>query len=248
MNKNIILCIAGIAVGSLVGWFAADTISKETPSGRQTRPAQSAPRAASSGGVDAEAGGQLPPGHPDIGGASDGAGSPAATSAAAQAAMERADSNPANFAAQAEAGQTFYRLQDFDKAELYLARALDLNPTAFDALSAMGNVKYDRGDYAAAATFYERALAVQPKDPNVRADYGRTFELRQPPDLDRAIAEYQKAVAADPNHVAGWEFLAAAAVEKKDKATARKALARLEELNPQNSSLPSLRESVNALP
>ena len=246
MNRNLILCIPRALVGSLVGWFAADTISKEAPAVRQARPAQATARPAPSGCAEPP-GGQLPVGHPDIGGAP-GGGSAASTSAAAQAAMERADSSPSDFSAQAEAGRVFYRLNDFDKAELYLARALDLKPTDFDALSLMGNSKYDRGDYAAAATFYERALAVRPKDPNVRTDYGRTFALRRPPDLDRAIAEYQKAVAADPEHEAGWRFLAEAAAEKKDKATARKALARLEQLNPQNTSLPSLRESVGALP
>src|SRR5215210_6575110 len=181
MNKNIILCIAGIAVGSLVGWFAADSISKESPSNRPARPSQMASRADGSQ-TGAAADGQLPPGHPEIGAETAG-GSAASTSATAQAAMERADRAPTDFAAQREAGQTFYQLKDYDKAELYLTRALDLSPTDFDALTAMGNTRYDRGDYAGAATFYERALAVKPKDANVRADYGRTFALRQPPDL-----------------------------------------------------------------
>jgi tetratricopeptide (TPR) repeat protein len=246
MNKNLILCLAGVAVGFLVGFIAANAISQQTPSDRASKPAQAASRGGASD-IDESSGGQLPPGHPDVGGAS-GGGSAASTCAPAQAAMEQADSNPSDFAAQAEAGKVFYKLNDYDKAELYLARALDLNPTDFGALKAMGDTKYDRGDYAAAATFYERALAINPKDPDVRTDYGNTFALRQPPDLDRAVAEYQKAVNANPDHEMGWYFLATASVEKKDKATARKALARLEAINPQNSSLPSLRESVNALP
>lgn len=245
--KNLIYCLAGLAVGCLVGFFAANTIAPHDQ--LAARPARAGQLPPSGGGMSpgGAGGGQLPPNHPDIGGMS-GGGAPAATSPEAQTAMQAADSNPRDAEAQSKAAEVFYRLRDFQKAELYAKRAIDLNPKDYDALVLLGNSRYDDKDYTGAAGFYERALAVNPKDPNVRTDYGNTFFLREPPDLDRAINEYRKSLELDANHEQSWMNLASASVQKGDKAAAQQALARLESVNPQNPSLPSLKQRAEALP
>jgi tetratricopeptide (TPR) repeat protein len=196
------------------------------------------------------AGGQLPPDHPEIGPAAGGtaASAPAPVSPEAQAAADAADKSPRDFAAQFKAAETFYRLRDYRKAEQYGARAAELRPRDFKTHVLLGNSRYDRKDFTGAAEAYERALSINADDPDVRTDYGNTFFLRQPPDLDRAIAEYRKSLAASPRHEQSWMNLASASVQKKDKQTALEALARLEAVNPNNPSLPTLRQSAESLP
>lgn len=243
MSKNVLFCAVGLALGFVIGFFIANAI---------TRPAApvAAPRASSDGVArpldPSQTSGELPPGHPDVGGGgSIGSGSPASTSAEAQAAMDKADRSPQDFEAQVGAANVFYRMGDYGKSALYFERALKLKPKDFGALVGMGNAKYDADDFTAAAGFYERALAVKPDSPDVRTDYGNTFFMRQPPDYARAIAEYRKSVAIDPNHVNSWKNVAAAALRLKDREVAGEAIEKLAALDPQNPDLPALRQSLN---
>ena len=87
----------------------------------------------------------------------------------------------------------------YDKARLYLGRALALKPDDPDALTGMAHTLYDTGDFVAAAGYYEKVLAQKPDDADLRADLGSTYAQRNPPDLDRALAEYRKALSLDPS-------------------------------------------------
>src|SRR5437588_6921970 len=245
MSKNVLYCALGIILGFFLGFFVVNSI---------TRPgAQVASARASSGGAAVplkpeQMNGQLPPGHPDVGSAAgdDRSAAAAATSAEAQAVMDKADRNSKDFDAQAEAGRVFYRLQDYDKAALYLKRALLIMGNDFDTLALMGDVKYDAQDYAAAATFYERALAIKPNSPDVRTDLGNTYFNRK--DYDHAIAEYRKSVAVDPNHLNSWKNIAAAALQKGDKAAASEAVEKLSALAPQSPETAAYRQKLAEMP
>lgn len=238
--RNIIFGIAGAALGFFVGFYAANTISQQA----------AAPRSAAArvGPAQVPAAGQLPPDHPEIGPAAGAPSASATVAPEAQAAADAADKSPRDFAAQFKAAETFYQLRDYRKAEQYGARAAELKPGDLKTHVLLGNSRYDRKDFVAAAEAYERALAIDADDPDVRTDYGNTFFLRQPRDLDRAIAEYRKSLAVNPRHEQSWMNLASASVQKRDKQTALEALARLESVNPNNPSLPSLRQSAEALP
>ena len=240
MSKNVIFCAAGVVLGFVLGFFVTNAVTKPVA------PVASA-RTSTDGSAGPlrpeEMGGELPPGHPEVGG---GEGSAASTSAEAQAAMEKADRSPKDFAAQVEAGRVFYGLRDYGKAALYLDRALAIKGNDFDALVLMGNTKYDAEDFAAAATFYTRALAVRPASPDVQTDLGNTFFNRG--DFDRALAEYRKSVAHDPNHFNSWRNIAAAAFRKGDKATAAEAVEQLARLAPQSEELQAYRQRLAQMP
>lgn len=249
MTKNIIFCACGVTLGFLLGFFIANSVSQNVAPASSAAAAAAATRPGSARPLGpAEAAGDLPPNHPDIGSSGEVGGGDATASAAAPAAAEKADGAPQDFAAQVEAGKLFYGSHNYEKAAHYLERALAIQPQDAEALTLMGNTKYDAQDYVAAATFYERALSVKPDDPNIRTDFGLTFFLRRPPDPQRAIAEYRKSLAIDPKHEMTWQNLAAAAVYMKDKRTAIEALDQLSTINPQNPALGSLRKDAEALP
>ena len=79
---------------------------------------------------------------------------------------------------------------------------------------------------------------------NVRTDLGNTYFQRQPPDYDRAISEYRKALTVDPKHEKTLQILAAAAARKGDTATARDALDRLAAVDPSTPAIASLRATT----
>jgi tetratricopeptide (TPR) repeat protein len=239
MSKNLLFCVAGIALGFFVGFLITNAVTKP---GVPTAAADSRSAAGRAPGPlkPEQMAGDLPVGHPEVG--EGGAGSAASTSARAQAAMDKADRSPKEFAAQVEAAEVFYTLRDYEKAALYLDRALAIKPSDFDALVLMGNVKYDAKQYADAATFYERALAIKPDTPDVRTDLGNTYFNRE--DFDRAIGDYRKAVAVDPFHLNAWRNIATAAIRKGDKATATEAVEKLQTIAPQSEELPAFRESI----
>ena len=250
MSKNVIICVAGILLGFVLGFFITNAVT--TPGAPASSSSSSSARAAS----DAEAGplrpeqmsGDLPQGHPPVGGDADsagGAGSAASTSSEAQSAMDKADRAPKDFQSQLDAARVFYRLHDMDKATLYGNRALAIKSNDFDALTLLGNAKYDDRDFAAAAGLYERALAVRPDSPDVRTDLGNTYFNRA--DYDRAVAEYRKAVALDPNHLNGWKNIAAAGVRKRDKALLAEAVERLAQIDPQSEEIEAYRQQLAAM-
>ena len=254
MNKNILLCIIGLTLGFGAGFFLANKVTGSLASPAPAS-AASAPSAApdSAPPLDpAQAGAPLPPGHPDVNSA---AANPnanpngiAATSAEAQAAMEAADRKPTDFDLQMNAATTFYKLKAFDKATLYLQRAVELKPKDADALIAMGNTKYDMSDFSAAALFYERALVVQPQNADVQTDLGNSYFQRQPPDFKRAIEEYRKTLKIDPRHEKAIQNIAAAALQLGDKTAARDAVQQLASINPANPTLAALRTRVEEMP
>jgi len=244
MSKNLLLCALGIVAGFTIGFFITNAV---------TRPSAVAAPTRAGGGGDArplrpeQMGEQLPPGHPDLsGGESAAGGAPAANSAEAQSAMEKADRSPKDFAAQTEAARVFYGLHDYQKAALYLERALKLKGDDYDALVLMGNTKYDAKEFDAAAGFYERALRINPKSPDVRTDFGNTFFNRG--DLERAIAEYRKSVAIDPDHLNSWRNIAAASLRKGDKATANEAVEQLARIAPRSPDAEAFRREIERLP
>lgn len=243
MSKNLLLCALGVVVGFVVGFFITNAVTKPVP-------AVASARAASGGDArplnPEQMGGDLPPGHPEVEGGAGGGGSAASTSAEAQASMDKADRSPKDFAAQSEAARVFYGLHDYDKAALYAERALKLKGGDFDTLVLMGNAKYDVKDFAGAAVFYERALAVRPASPDVRTDLGNTYFNRD--DFDRALAEYRKSVAVDPDHVNSWRNIAAASLQKGDKAAAEEALAQLSRLAPQSPDTEAYRQRIAQMP
>ena len=255
MNRNIIFSIVGLGLGFFVGFLLANNISGDRRAVTPDAVANDTTKTANAPAppLDPTAtSGELPPGHPEVnggGGTTSAANkSPAASSAQAQSAMEAADRAPKDFKQQMNAAAIFYQAGDFDKAALYLQRALEINPKSVDALTALGNTKYDTNDFTGASTYYERALALEPRNADVQTDLGNTYFRRTPPDFKRAIAEYRKTLAFAPNYEKAIQNMGAAAIQLRDKKIASEAIEKLAAVNPQNAVLESLRSSIETLP
>jgi thioredoxin-like negative regulator of GroEL len=104
-----------------------------------------------------------------------------------------------------------------------LQKAVDADPTDLNALQALAITQYNAGKYDEAAATYLTMLQIQ-DDPNTRNNYANV--LRDAGKTDQAIAEYEKALAADPTLTVAYLNLAVVYATEKNLTEANKVLDR----------------------
>ncbi|HEY9403537.1 MAG TPA: tetratricopeptide repeat protein [Pyrinomonadaceae bacterium] len=165
---------------------------------------------------------------------------------AAQAAVKAARENSSDYEAQMQAARASFQTNRFDDVLEFLLRANTLKPEELEPVVALGNINYDAGNFTAAEKWYTAALTRTPDDISVRMDLGMTFLLRNPPDHERAVAEFRRALEIDPRHEPTLQNMVVALTRKGDKTEARATLAKLESLYPANPALSQLRTGIDA--
>jgi Flp pilus assembly protein TadD len=224
MNReNILIGIIGILGGVIIGYIGTNYINRAH---NVTAPAEQTGSAGA------------PANHPPA------AGSAGGQQADVMAAIDQAKKEPENFEAQIEAAGLFRQIDRHEQALEFYDRAYKIKPKDFNLLVKLGDTNFDLERYAEAERWYQTALRINPKDPTVRMDLGLTFHLRQPRDLDKAIAEYRKALDYDPRHEKALQNLTAALIEKGDKSGARESLKQLEGINPANQTIATFRDRL----
>jgi len=177
-----------------------------------------------------------------------------------QAKLNEADTNPTNFNYQKSLGLALARYgeakQDpalIAQAARLLDRAAGLAPDDLDVIVGQGNAAFDIGYFKKdndslqkARSFYEKALAKDANDANVRADLGMTYYSEDPPQDDKAVAEFKQALAIDPKQVKALEFIIQSLMRQQNRDEASKYLAQLRKANPSDEAIPELTKLVNA--
>lgn len=225
-KENFLFVIIGLLGGVIIGFVFANSVN------------QRGNPVTGSGMPNAN----LPAGHPGVPGSGSGGMQPEI-----QAAIDQAKNEPNNFDAQLKAAEFYYQIQRFDGAIDYLKRANQLKPDSREVIVHLGNAFFDSGKYEDAEKWYASALAKKADDVNVQTDLGLTFIFRDKPDYDRAIQEFQKSIALDPNHPQTLQNLTVAYTKKGDASNATQTLTKLEGLDPTNDSIPKLREDIKKI-
>lgn len=226
MNTKIILfTLLGAAVGFFGGFFLANSLNR------------SAVNAAPPATVNNSQFGSVPPNanQPGAGGAI-----PMVNDA-----LERARNEPANFDAQYNAATMYYQIDRFEEALKYFEAAHKITPDHYQTLVRLGNSNYALKRYTDAEKWYAEALKIKPDDVDVRTDYGTTFFLREPRDLERAAQEYKLSLEKNPNHEPTLQNLCAIYLEKNDKQNLTETLAKLEKVNPQNATIAKFKQELS---
>lgn len=242
-KDNVLYGIIGLLFGLILGFYFTNKLNTS-----QMR-AQALPAASTTGANPNNAAGeQLPADHPAVDGKN-----PTTKSGAAlpqvQEALDAAKNQPNNFEVQMNAGGLYYQIQNFDEAVKFYTQANKIKPDAADVWVKLGDVYFDAGneksqknqagnaEFEKAQSWYEKYLAKNPDNTNVRTDLGLTFFLRDPPDLDRAIKEYQTSLSKNPNHELTLQNLAVAQRKKGDTNGFQETLERIRKVNPNNRLL-----------
>ncbi|HKX33297.1 MAG TPA: tetratricopeptide repeat protein [Blastocatellia bacterium] len=249
MNKDHILYgIIGTLVGVIIGYVGTNYLNRTyaLPAGAaSSQPAALGP-----------ASGELPPDHPPMAGngagaEAGGAGGEGANSQAAgdpQAevsdVIQQARKDPSNFDLQMRAAGMYSQINRHEQALEFYERANKVKPNDLESLVKVANANFDLQRYEESAKWYQKALKVNPKNATVRMDLGLTYYLRQPRDLDKAIAEYRQVLSFNPEHEKTLQNLTLAQIEKGDLAAARESFQQLEKVNPGNQTLAQIRDRL----
>jgi len=85
---------------------------------------------------------------------------------------------------------------NYNSAEKYARKALDLDPDLLDPLVILGNVYQHNNNYPLAAEYYSKALSITPDDAFVHNELGNVFSALER--FNDAVAEYELALNQDP--------------------------------------------------
>lgn len=229
MNKqNILFTLIGLFAGFIGGFVLANNINRssafQTPVAQIPSGAPNSPQTQSVDIKENQGGAMVPE---------------------VAATLDKAQNEPNNFAAQIQAGQMYARIQNTEKANEFLQRAVAVHQDKFDDLATLGNGFFDLKNYDEAEKWYTKALEKNPDDVDVRTDLGSSFMERANPDMDRAIKEYQTALTKDANHENTLYNLSLALMRKGDAAGAQDALDKLEKANSASPLIPKLKQKLS---
>lgn len=228
MNKqNILFGIIGLIFGSVIGFFVANSINRNSP--QIVSPVQPNAPFQNQQVPNVLVKEQPPQGGmlPDI-----------------TATLDEARNSPDNFDAQIKAGDTYLQIKGFEKAVEFYQQAHRIKPEDYETIVKIGNVYFDFGKFEEAGKWYEQALSKKSNDTSVRTDLGVTFIERENPDLDRAIKEFQIALQTNPKQEPTLYNLGAVYFKKGNADEANKVLTRLEAINPQSQLVDRLQQLI----
>jgi tetratricopeptide (TPR) repeat protein len=238
MNKNgVMFLVLGIVVGFVGGFMLANRLNRS-----ELDSLRGSARSSNSSDADNSTANKEELGSDEI-----------------RAKIAQADANPGNFSFQKNLGVSLYRYgamkQDLNiigEAKRILERAVDLDPKDFEATVALGNADFDIGffkkdpaSFSAARDNYNKALALKPGDADVRTDLGISYFVQEPPDYDKAIAELQGVIAANPKHDRAMQFLIQTYAKQGKVAEAEKTLEKMIGINPTNPAIGDLRKAIS---
>ena len=251
LNKRVLIVGAlGVVLGFLAGFFLANGINR----GEQEK--LRAELTAARAGVGAQEGssGKAQQASAPAGGDS----FPTLTDEQLGNAVKQADADPSNAELQHKVGQALYfyawekgNAQILPEVARILKRAHTLDPKNYRTTVIAGDAHFliasrsdDTRTLGEARKYYETALASQPGDAQVRTNLGRTYFFDKPPNPQRAISEYRRALQSDPRQELSLQSLAAALIETGGFEEAARRLDELEKVNPSNTELAGLRAQL----
>lgn len=174
--------------------------------------------------------------------------------------IAEADANPADHTFQRNLGLALYRYaaakQDTEllgHAARFLQRADSLKSGDYDVIVALGNAHFDIGyfkqenkPFETARSYYAKALAQKPDDVDVRTDVGLSYFLQQPPDDDKAAAEFKKSLETNPNHEKSLNFLIQSLIRQNKLDEAKVHLETFRQSNPNSQAVAQLSAQISS--
>lgn len=168
--------------------------------------------------------------------------------------IAEADGSPEKIGFQKDLGTALYRYAAMKQDANLLAEVARLlnryhekNPKDSEVTITLGNAYFDIGyikkeneQFQKSREFYQKALDQKPDNADVRTDLGLTYFLVDPPENERAIAEFQKSLQANPTHEKTLQVMAQVFLSQNKTVEAENYLAKLREINSDNRFLPEL--------
>lgn len=172
--------------------------------------------------------------------------------------VAEADANPTDIDFQKNLGIALYRYaamkQDaklLSESARLLSRVHEKDSSDSEVTITLGNAFFDIGyfnkeneSFEKSRVFYRRALEQKPGNADVRTDLGLTYFLVNPPENERAIAEFQKSLQANPSHEKTLQVMTQVLIAENKSAEAERFLAKLKQVNSANQIVPQLESQI----
>lgn len=226
MQGKLLYGVGGLIIGLVAGFFAANSLNR----GSAVSPSSTTASI-----------GQVPPGA-----VQGNNGQPGGMQGDVAQTLQTAESEPANFVAQMQAGDMYAQIGRFDRAIEFYSKGVGLNPQNAAANIVLANAYFDSQNFEEAERYYSKALVLEPNNLNARTDLGATFVERKSPDYGRAIEEFRKVLQQDPKSAPTLYYLGIAQQRKGDTGEAQKTLVELEKNHPQSELVNRLRQNLSA--
>ncbi|MGI9036576.1 MAG: tetratricopeptide repeat protein [Pyrinomonadaceae bacterium] len=181
-----------------------------------------------------------------------------------------ADKNPDDTETQKNLAFALYRYSTMTQQTKWLPdiarllnRAAQKNPKDYNSLMTLGDIYFDLAQTAAnsnsadaksdlnkniqqSRSFYQKALAMNPNDAQMQTNLGATYLFANPPENEKAIAEFQKSLQTSPKNEKTLEFIIKALINNNKTGEAKNYFDKLKALNPKNEALPDLEARLSA--
>lgn len=231
-KNNILFGIVGLIAGLAIGFFGANSINRSggTVAAGNQPPTTNGANVASMldhGAKDAA------PAAPQGGMLAD-----------VQTKLDRANSEPNNFAAQMQAGDMYAQIGKLNEAIGFYEKGIVLNPANMEANLVLANAYFDAKQFEKAEKLYAKVLETNPQNIDARTDLGTTLVEREKPDYERAIGEFKKSLEINPKHEATLFNLAVVYSRKGDAANAQNTLKQLEAINSTSQYVAKLKQFI----
>jgi tetratricopeptide (TPR) repeat protein len=178
--------------------------------------------------------------------------------------IAEADKNPENIEFQKGLAMALYQYASMKQEPQWLPdvgrllnRVHEKNPKDFNTIISLGNLYLDIAQNNAdsddleakgqnnknigkSREFYQKALEIKPNETDVQTDLGITYLLENPPQNDKAIAEFQKSLKSNPKDERALENIIRAFINAGKTKEAEEFLSKLRQLNPNYESLNEL--------
>ena len=249
-GKIVVVGALGVVLGFLAGFFLANGINRAEGDKLRTEIASARAGGAEQGGGAGKAQKASAPG---------GELSQAVSEEQMRNAVAKADQTPQDAELQKKVGQglLMYASETGNASYLtdgarILKRAHELDPKDYKTTVMAADAQFlverqgggDTKMIAEARRLYEAALDAKPEDAIVRTKLGLTYFYDRPPNAQRAVVEYRRALQSDPRQEMALQSLAAALIETGGLDEAARRLDELEKVNPSNAELAGLRAQL----
>ncbi len=175
--------------------------------------------------------------------------------------IAEADNNPDNLEFQKTLGIALYKYANlrqettyFDDISRLLIRANKLDSGNVELLGTLGNLFLDKGiskadndSFKESRKYYEEAIKLQPNNAQIRSNLGSTYLLQIPSDLDKAIAEFKKAIEINKNLEQANEGLIQSYILQNNAESAEVYLKKLKETNSQNATIQDFETQIGKM-
>jgi tetratricopeptide (TPR) repeat protein len=241
-RKGFWIASIGIIFGFVGGFFFANMLNRQEMESLKTKAAQTQDAA------------KTEPGAGSIGPNGTGPNEDDLTPEEIRQKIERADQNPANISYQKDLGLSLYLYSGMKKdptflpdAKRLMLRAYEKDPKDNELLLALGNVSFDIGQskhdnksLEEARKYYNQALQLKPKQVDVQTDIGSTYFLEDPPQYEKALAEYRKSLQTEPEHTRTLDNISRTLIMLGRLDEAQDSLAKLKKLDANYPGIPGL--------